>query len=260
MKNAFSKIILIFMLGITINKTYAQVNANAGHVDGKSIIKVNVPALAFKNFSFQYERAVNQKHSFAIALRYRPASSLPFQKTIQDLFTDTTIRLDLAKIGNFGITPEYRFYLGKKGVFHGLYLGVFASYNYYYGDVPLNYYDYVNNHSVDKIAVFKGSMNTLTAGVQIGGQWKLSEKLNVDIWIAGPNYGINRGTFKFAGALNPSYEQPSLFYRMDFLRQTVPLINIEIPQGSPNDNGASFKTSGPWAGIRAFGLNLGYRF
>ncbi len=132
----------------------------------ESIIKINVPALFFKNFSFQYERAVGKKQSFAVAVRYRPKGSIPFQKTISDLFTDTTIRLDLAQMGNFGITPEYRFYIGKKGVFRGLYLGPFISYNNYSGDAPINYWAYNSqtNQFIPKVAVFKGSINTYTAG------------------------------------------------------------------------------------------------
>ncbi len=228
----------------------------------ESIIKINVPALFFKNFSFQYERAVGKKQSFAVAVRYRPKSSIPFQKTIQDLFTDTTIRLDLARLSNFGITPEYRFYPGKKGVFRGLYLGPFISYNNYSGDAPINYWAYNSqtNQFIPKVAVFKGSINTYTAGLQIGAQWHFSKRLSLDWWIVGLNYGINSGDFKYREPLTAD-EQITLnevkLRPMKELLSSVIKIDIYEP---PNDNGAAFKTSGQWFGIRAFGINLGYRF
>jgi len=226
----------------------------------EAILKINVPALLFKNISLQYEQKINKKNSFALAVRFMPKHSVPFRKTVQDLFTDTTIKLDQARMGNIGITPEYRFYLSKQGALKGFYIGGFVSFNHYNDDIPINYYDYVNNKFIDKIATFKGSMNTVTGGIQLGAQWKLSESLNLDWWIAGPNYGINKGEFKFIGSLNPTFEQVSLYVKMNLLKEVVPLVKVEIPQGSPNDNGASFKTSGGWAGIRAMGLNLGYRF
>ena len=192
-----------------------------------NIIKINVPALFFKNFSFQYERTVGKKQSFAVAVRYRPEGSIPFQSTVESIVDDNSIRVDLAKIGNFGITPEYRFYLGKKGALHGFYIGPFVSYNNYNGNVPVNYNDYVNNASVEKTAVFKGGVNTFTAGFQLGAQWKLSNKVSLDWWIVGPNYGISKGDFDFNGSLN-DVEQISMDFELNKIKETVPLIKIGI--------------------------------
>ena len=228
----------------------------------ESIIKINLPALVLKNFSFQYEKAINKKRSFAVAIRFRPQTGIPFQKAISDFFTDTTIRLDLAKMGNIGITPEYRFYLGKKGALQGFYLGPFISYNHYSGDAPINYWSYnlQTNQSIAKVAVFKGHINTYTAGLQVGAQWQLSNKLSLDWWIVGLNYGINKGDFKYRGALSP-FEQITLnevkLRPMKELLSSVLNVNLYEPA---NANGAAFGTSGQWFGFRAMGINLGYRF
>lgn len=225
----------------------------------ENIIKINVPALVFKNFSLQYERKVNKKQSFALSFRYRPTGSLPFQGLVKKAVDDTLIRVDLTRIGNLGITPEYRFYLSKKGAMQGFYLAPFISYNHYTGKVPVNYYDYVNNVIIDKTATFSGSINSFTAGLQLGAQWKINDKFSFDWWIIGPNYGTSSGRFDYAGTLN-DIEQISLQFELEKIKQTIPLIKIDIPKGSPNDNGATFNVKGPWAGIRAMGLNLGYRF
>ena len=255
MKNSYLKQFIIPVCLLTISSV---VNAQK---TGDNIIKINVPALFFKNISLQYEKAVGKKQSFAVAVRYRPEGSIPFQKAVQDFVDYKSIRVDLGKIGNFGITPEYRFYFSKKGATNGFYIGPFVSYNHYNGNVPINYNDYddINHVSIEKTAIFKGRINTFTAGFQLGAQWKLSNKLSLDWWIAGPNYGISKGTFDFIGSLN-EIEQISMQYELEKIKNTIPLVKIEIADGSPNANGATFKVNGPWAGLRAMGVNIGYRF
>ncbi len=256
MKNSYlEKLVLPVILFIISLSVTAQEKKD-------NIIKINVPALAFKNFSFQYEKAINKKQSFAVAVRFRPESDIPFQEAIADLFTDTTIRLDLAKMGNVGITPEYRFYLGKKGALQGFYLGPFISYNYYSGDAPINYWAYNSqtNQFIPKVAVFKGSINTFTAGLQVGAQWKLSNKFSLDWWIVGFNYGFNNGDFKYRGALTVDEQVTLQEVKLRPMRELLSsVIKIDIYEPA-NANGAAFKTSGQWFGIRAMGINLGYRF
>jgi len=225
----------------------------------ENLIKVNVPALLFGNFSFQYERAVSTKQSVAVAVRFRPVSGVPFRSYVEKQVDDNSIRVDLAKIGNFGITPEYRFYLGRKEALQGFYIGPFISYNHYSGNVPVNYNDYVNNASIEKTAVFSGSTNTFTAGFQLGAQWKLSNHLSLDWWIVGPNYGIGKGDFDFSGSLN-DIEEISMDYELNKIQQTIPLIKIKDIVVRQDGSGASFKVDGPWLGIRAMGFNVGYRF
>lgn len=249
---------LIAMLCFAINAATAQLNDNGTESKSGNIIKLNIPALLFKNFSFQYERQMGRQSSLAVSVRYRPVTDIPFEKAVQDFVDDSSIRVDLGKIGNMGISAEYRFYLGKKGNMRGFYIAPLLSYNHYKGDVPVNYYDYVNNATIDKTATFTGNVNTFTAGFQIGAQWKLSEKIYLDWWIAGPNYGVSNGDFNYVGSLN-DIERISLQYELEKIKQTIPVVTIEIPR-KPDANGAVFKVKGPWGGIRAFGIILGYRF
>ncbi|MBL0355577.1 MAG: DUF3575 domain-containing protein [Chitinophagaceae bacterium] len=258
MKPLFVKTVVAIFFMLSAIAADAQSNSHNSDTEKSNILKLNIPALFFKNFSLQYERKLSPNHSFALGLRYRPAGNIPFKKTVEDIVDDPSIRVDLAKIGNLGITAEYRFYLGKKGVLSGFYIAPLISYNHYNGDVPVNYYDYVNNVTIDKTATFKGSVNAFTAGFQLGAQWKLSEKIYLDWWIVGPNYGISNGHFDFIGQLN-DIEQISLQYELEKIKQTIPLIKIEL-DGKPDANGAAFNVKGPWAGVRALGINLGYRF
>jgi len=258
MKSHLKTISLSLFLLATVNFVAAQASADPVKNDKDNIIKLNLPALVFKNISLQFERKISSKNSFAVGIRYRPAGSIPFRSVVENAVDDASIKVDLARIGNVGITPEYRFYLGKKGALQGFYIGPFISYNYYNGDVPINYNDYVNNMSVEKTAVFKGNTSAFTAGFQLGAQWKLSDKIYLDWWILGPNYGFSNGDFDFVGSLN-DLEQISMQFELEKIQQTIPLIKIEMPEKA-NASGASFKVKGPWAGIRAFGINLGCRF
>lgn len=218
-----------------------------------NIVKINVPALSLKNISFQYERKTGTKNSFAIAVRYRPASTMPFQSTIEKLIDQPAVRVDLFKMGNFGITPEYRFYFGKKNDLQGFYIAPFISYNHYNANIPINY----DSVTKTKTAIFLGSVNTFTVGFQIGAQWKLSDKIYLDWWILGPNYGLAKGDFNSADPLNDD-EQLNMFFQLFKLTEgTNPKI---IKSFDVNANGASFIVDGPWAGIRAMGINVGYRF
>ena len=247
----FKSIVIALIILISSNVLPAQVIDKVEADNKDNIFKINVPALFLKNISFQYERKTGTKNSFAVAVRYRPTSTIPFKSTVEKLIDQPAVRVDLFKMGNFGITPEYRFYFGKKNDLQGFYIAPFISYNHYNADIPINYM------SDTKTGVFKGGINTYTAGFQVGAQWKLSKKVYLDWWIVGPNYGISSGDFLCNTAFN-DIEQISMDFELFRLQEgTNPRI---IDSYKIDANGASFVVKGPWAGIRAMGINLGYRF
>jgi len=246
----------LLITGFIILVSSSALNAQAvDTVNSKiNIIKINVPALFLKNISFQYERKLSRKNSFAIAFRFRPKSSMPFQSTIEKIIDQPNVRVDLFKVGNFGITPEYRFYLGKKGSPTGFYIAPFISYNHYQADIPI-YYDGDNQQI--KTGVFEGSTNSFTGGFQLGAQWKLNDKFYLDWWIVGPNYGTSKGDFVCTTPLSDD-EQANMFFQL--FKITEGMSPKIIKSFDVTANGASFKVDGPWGGIRAMGINIGYRF
>jgi Protein of unknown function (DUF3575) len=252
MKYAHLKVIVFnIILLVSSNVLTAQVVDTVKANEKINILKINVPALFLKNISLQYERKLGRKNSFAIAVRYRPKSTMPFQSTVEKLIDQPSVRVDLFKMGNFGVTPEYRFYVGKKDAPQGFYIGPFISYNHYNADIPVNYM------GDTKTGVFVGGFNTFTAGFQLGAQWKLSEKIYLDWWIVGPNYGISKGDFVCNTPLN-EVEQISMDFELfRIMEGSSPRL---IDSYKVDANGASFVMDGPWAGIRAMGFNIGYRF
>lgn len=222
--------------------------------EGNSIIKMNVAAIAFKSYSFQYEYALGKKISLALGYRFMPKSDVPFKSTINSLVDDeqTKTTIDNFKTSNFAITPEVRFYLGK-GVFNGFYVAPFLRYAKYNAEGPFDFQ--IEELNTTETMFFKGSVNTYTAGVLLGAQWKLSKLVYLDWWILGPSYGGSKGSLKGERDLNP-LEQQELREQIGDFVDDLPIVKAT---SSVDARGANIDFKGPWAGLRA-GLNIGFRF
>ncbi|MEP6615343.1 MAG: DUF3575 domain-containing protein [Ginsengibacter sp.] len=221
--------------------------------DKKNVVKLNFSALAIKNISLQYERQVSHKSSVALNVHALPFGKAPFRSIIKNIVDNQDAKIDQLKVGIFGVAPEYRFYLGKNGAFHGLYLGPFISYNSYKTDLPISY-DYGSGTNT---GIFSGKINAYTAGLQLGAQWKLSKSIFLDWWIIGPNIGTGSGKSVYTS--NLSYlEQAGLSIELQQLKDDVPYHLIKSYSVGPE--GAVINIKGPWAGVRGLGFNFGFNF
>jgi len=260
MKNQTRKLsaVAILALSCCTQLVNAQsVSADTVQKGGLHIVKMNVAALVTKTFSFQAERAVGKKISVALAISGMPESKLPFTSTFEDLADandeDTRKAIRDFRISSISVTPEVRFYLGKKGVFHGFYVAPFGRYAKYSVESPIQV-TVAQLNQTERI-VFNGDVKTFTGGVMIGAQWQLSKLVYLDWWILGPNFGSSSGSLTGVRPLN-TLEQAELRNQLDDLLDDVPLVN---PTYVVNDNGANIKVKGQWAGLRA-GLAVGFRF
>jgi hypothetical protein len=241
----------------TATFTTAQVDSSSTWAtDQRNIIKLNVAALFVKNFSFQYEHALSGKTSFALGFRLMPKSKLPLKSQIEDLIDNPGTWRNARNLstGNFSITPEYRYYLGK-GVFQGLYLAPFVKYTNYTAELPFEFdvANPVTNEMTTEMIPLEGTVNTYTGGILIGAQWQLSKLLSLDWWILGPNYGASRGHVTGQRALN-AYEQ-------QYLRNELEELDVPLTKKTytVDENGTKVDFNGGWGGVRA-GLSLGIRF
>ena len=261
------KIGFIFYLCLTCFSVNAQKDKRKENesLPGKmNVIKINLPALAFKNISVEYERQVGRKSSISVNVHTIPFGSLPFQSTFKSLstpvrisFTSATnnsgVQYDQIKLGSFGIVPQFRFYVGKKGALHGFYIGPFVSYSNYKMNLPISY----TNGTATKTGIFDGKVNTITAGIQFGSQFSLGKNIVLDWWIFGPNYGSASGTLTLTTSLN-AQEQSDLKNQLEDLKNNVPLNTIK--SYTVSSTGASVVAKGPWGGFRGLGICLGFRF
>ncbi len=217
----------------------------------KNIIKINLPALALKNITIQYERAIARKVTLAGTLRFMPKGSIPLKSTFINLADDpeTERQINNLNVGNVAFMPELRYYLSKKGAFRGFYLGLFASIAKYNANLIYEYDD----DGTTKTIPMSGSITGITGGLMIGAQFKLSKKLFLDWWILGPNYGSSNGKISGQQTMDLD-EQQSL--KDDLNKLDVPLTKFTY---EVNGNGATINFKGPWAGLRS-GICIGFRF
>lgn len=221
-----------------------------------NIVKLNLTAIALKNYSLQYERTLNRKFSVALGIRTMPSTTLPFKnaivKEVGDDDPDTKNTIETFELSNFSITPEVRVYLSKKGYGRGFYLAPFYRYASYKTST-LNF-DYEGAGTSGTISL-SGKLTANTAGLMLGAQWAIGKRLSLDWWILGPHYGSGTGDFTGTSSRTlTAEEQNDLRDQLNDL--DIPLTDKTV---SVNANGASLKLDGPWAGIRA-GILLGFRF
>lgn len=223
--------------------------------EAKNLVKWNVAALALKNYSFQYERAVSKKISVALGLRFAPKSGVPFKSQFEKLIDneDTWNSVKDFKTGNFAITPEVRFYLGQS-VFRGFYIAPFARYAKYSVEGPFNYDVTVGTTTQSGVIPLSGDIKTFTGGLLFGAQWKLSKLVYLDWWILGGSYGTSSGSISGKKTLDVN-EQQALREQLKDL-EDLPLVKVK---STVDGEGAKVDFDGPWANLRA-GLSIGFRF
>lgn len=221
-----------------------------------NILKVNLTGIVLKNYSFQFERVLNRKISVALSFRTMPESSVPLKGVILDAADDdqqTEEVLDALRIKNTAITPEVRFYLGKKGFGRGFYIAPF----YRYASFKTNNmkFTYTNGLGGDNTIFLSGKLTSHTGGLLIGSQWKIGKRLSLDFWILGPHYGSGNGFFEGNTSV------PLNTFEQNSLRQELEDFDLPLTKetSTVNANGATLTLDGPWGGIRS-GLSIGIRF
>lgn len=249
------KILLLVFATICATSLWAQEESGKENKEisimKKNIIKINLPALAFKNITVQYERALSRKTTVAGTFRFMPKGSIPFKSNIIKSADDPELerQLNNVEIGNMAFMPEIRFYLGKKGAFHGFYVAPFASIARYSANLLFEYDD----NGITKNIPLSGNVNSFTGGLMLGAQWKLSKALYLDWWILGPNYGNSKGDIAGKKTLTASEQQA--------LRDELSTLDIPLTKFTytVDGNGATVNFKGPWAGVRS-GLCIGINF
>ncbi len=222
-----------------------------------NFVKLNLTGIALKNYSIQYERVLNRKFSAAIAFRTMPMGKLPFHKQIADAVGDddpeTKNTIANAEIGNFAITPEFRFYLSKKGYGRGFYIAPFYRFAKFKSDKIS--FTYENNVGQKNTIDLAGDVTANTGGILLGIQGTLGKAVVLDIWLLGPHYGGGNGNFSGTTKI------PMTASEQQDLRQELEDIDLPLTNKTINvtANGATVKLDGPWGGIRS-GISLGFRF
>lgn len=222
----------------------------------KNLIKVNLTSLPLSNYNGQLERILGKKISIAVSYRYMPLGNIPFKNDIVkiangDAGAQKTI--DQLLVSSSAITPELRWYPGKKGYGRGFYFAPFIRFANFHGEGIKIEFTPVNGVT-DNISL-SGDVKSTTYGLMMGAQWFLGKSIVLDWQIIGPHYGSGNGSLLGLSSFSLSTaEQNAIKDAVNNLDIPMTTLTSEI-----TSNSLKLNLDGPWAGIRA-GISLGFRF
>ena len=222
----------------------------------KNLVKVNLTSLPLNNYNGQLERVLGKKISIALSYRFMPLGNVPLKDNIVNIANgDANMQktFDQFLISNNALTPELRWYPGKRGYGKGFYIAPFIRFANFHGEGIKIEFTPVNGVT-DNISL-SGDVKSTTYGLMLGAQWFLGKRLCLDWQIIGPHYGRGTGTLRGISSFTLSKSE------QDAIRDATK--NVEIPMTTVNSevgsNSLKLSLDGPWAGIRA-GISLGFRF
>jgi hypothetical protein len=141
MKHAILTIGIICLMAFNV---LAQENA----------LKLNPLSIFAATGNVSYERAISSKQSFQLGVHY------------------SGIKFSSIKYTGYGITPEFRFYLGQE-VMNSFYVAPFARYQ---------------SFTIAEVETdSKATLTIMGGGVLLGRQWILGESFTIDLFM-GPKY------------------------------------------------------------------------
>lgn len=230
---------------------------NAQALLKKNIIKVTPTAVAVGHYIVQYEQVINPRQSYAVSLGIAPNVGLPFKQTLLDLFDDNeqaVEAIETTKFNKITVTPEYRFYVGKKNAPAGFYVATFIRYT----NMRANYtYKFTTSNNVDHYPNITTRFNGVGGGAMIGMQWLLGENFVLDWWIVGPFLGYMTGRSDGTDNMD-DYEQED----KDNLKKDIE--SVKLPGwkqvATIGEGTIDVDLKGPFYGVRGMGLSIGWRF
>ncbi len=222
------------------------------YIGSKNILKVNLSSLAFNNYHFTFEKLIHNKVSFAVSYRHMPNGNFPMANNIKDVINNKDINIAGSKIGGYAITPEFRFY-AKKGM-KGIYLAPYFRYTNLDLSIPITYSLAVG--APTKTAVFNGSLTAASGGLMVGLQKQIFKRITLDIWIIGGHFGHGTGNLVANYSTITEPEREALQAELD----NIDLNPFVFKTGTVTTTKANIDSDGPWAGVRAAGFSIGFRF
>lgn len=230
----------------------------------KNVFKVQVTPLLYNTYGVQYERMLSPRISIAVSGGYMPSLST-FLKDQLDIYIDddqTLQDVQSLEMKSLSITPEVRFYIGKKNGPRGFYIAPYLNYAVHdlsmanfrvqleEEDVPEEY-----QGELSRNFNLSGNIKGVTGGLLLGAQFKLGKAVYLDWWILGASYGSGKGKLDVLSNVPLSQEwQDAVRERVDEI--DIPMLKIESKVSA---NGLHSNLTGPWAAVRG-GLSLGIKF
>ena len=242
----FIKLLTVVLFATAQSAIAQEIKVDSIQKMDKNLAKINLIGFSING---QYERILNKRFSIALSYKVLPSGKLFFRGLIPVADQQARESLDDLIISNSAITPEVRFYVGKKGYGRGFYLAPF------YRNAKFNGkgigIDFILDNGQNATFNMEGSIKSSTFGLLLGAQWKIGKNFWLDWQILGPHYG--RATGNIIGISTASLsatEQTSLFNALSDI--DIPFTNEKV---TVDANKATLGLTGPWAGLRT-GISL----
>lgn len=226
------------------------------------IIKANLTQLLNKTISVQAEYGFHKNMSVALGGTIMIPSSVP-NVFVSEFKIDNAI----PQFNGFTVTPEFRYYPGKKVLHkapHGFYIAPYMRYAKY--GVESSITD-ENDLQVNLETTIRGT----TYGVMLGNQWLIGDHFTIDWWIVGGGYG--NSTFDVSGttASGVSLTSQQQDYFADEIESTLTTVLDDIPsaiKGNAKVSETTVSNNSIASGIenlqmislRGLGFSIGFRF
>lgn len=217
----------------------------------RNVIKWNLtPFLLFskKNINLSYERILSPYRSFSVNAGY-------FELPKMALLDSFSLESVTNKKG-FNVSGDYRFYFknrNKKMAPDGLYWGIFSS--FYHTQVGMDI-TVLDNPDIQGSLSFRGKFNVLNAGIELGYQFVIKERLTLDLIFVGPSASLYNRDLKLDGEIDSEEYEEYLQAIHDILVSIFPGFEQLAGDGFLNVSGANFSMG---YGFRYL-FQIGYRF
>jgi len=250
--------LLIIIFGIAVNFT-AEAQKGYEFPDSvkykKNIIRWNMtPFIVWSsnNINFSYERVLKPYRSISVNAGYWVLPTIKSGRLLDSL----DITHNNSKSG-FSLAADYRFYFKKLNLGMapaGLYWGVYSAWYFYQFENTANILD---KGGIQSEASFGGKLNIVSAGVELGYQFIIKERLSIDIIFLAPSISA------YSTKLNLKSSGVEIDDENEYLQKIYDAMVAKMPAFAELvDNGythsSGFNTN-VGLGVR-YMVQIGYRF
>ncbi|MFM1795215.1 MAG: hypothetical protein RL642_1600 [Bacteroidota bacterium] len=161
------KLFIVVLIATTQSALAQEIKVDSIQKMDKNLVKINLIGFSING---QYERILSKRFSIALSYKFLPYSKLIFRSAIPVSDQQARESLDELKLSNAALTPEVRFYVGKKGYGRGFYLAPFYR-NAKFSGKGLGI-DFTLDNGQNATFNMQGSIKSSTFGLLLGAQRK----------------------------------------------------------------------------------------